>query len=305
MVEGRNILLSFKWITEGMDKMYLTYHIEKKTKIGEFLLGLVKLPRIEKTRVIVTHKGKRWRLIGTAFDYLVRMHISMTFHIGFEPRAPRDAINKFRSYNRCTCPIGSSQDSNGYLQQDCDSCFHKKTLERYYKDITRIIKNQDTEKMALYSLRFARLDHYDRPDGEFDKSWYKGTHDKVDVGELLKLIDLWQRSFQIPEGDLLINPNLLFSKYVGGAVPDLVVGRTIIDWKVTEAPHLDLQEDLAQLIGYALLLHLEEHLITICKLYFARQGILLSIPLEGLLQCSLEDALSNFRLLLGINKNEK
>ena len=72
--------------------MSMTSNIGAGTPLGIFLKDIVKPVSFSSPPIIVEHIGDRWGLIGTAFDYRVRMGISIDRNCPFIPRIADSAV---------------------------------------------------------------------------------------------------------------------------------------------------------------------------------------------------------------------
>ena len=260
--------------------MSLTSHIERKTSLGRFLLDQVKMPTLPDffdEKPIVTHSSNRWSLLGTAFDYLVRMSLAREKKIAFEPIIAGISIKKF-------------------LKQNEEKGVHMKNF-LYCINSTKIAIDENNLKlMAQNSLSFARLDPYYRS-SKWDENWLQKSTDSEDIEELIQLHELWVKSFILPKGKLLLNPSFKSSRLVGGADADLIANQSIIDWKVYNDPKRHLHENLAQMVGYSILSLLDGKPLSNCIIYFARHGKQFSIPFDRLMKMKPERAIEHFKKL--------
>ena len=296
--------------------MSLTSNIKGKTPIGEFLLNSVKLPELHPNALRnpkITHDGKRWSLIGTAFDYLVRMSLSSFDGGNFEPNIAQKALSNYLRDRKVEVdndgifgPIKFSQEDLDNRSKDDEQ--HQENFSKSCIEVARAIKENDILTMAMNSLSFARLDTFFRIGGwagSWDDEWASKETDQIDVEELVRLHELWAESFRIPEGELNYNPSFNSSGLVGGADADIIVGRIIIDWKVVNNPRREMRKYLAQMIGYSLLSHLDGKPLETFTLYFARHGEQLSLPFEEIMTHPLEETVSSFKEIIVQQASER
>jgi len=277
----------------------LSSHIKGKTPIGQFLLDSIIIPKLPPSAIeepSIKHEGRRWGLIGTAFDYLVRMSLTSRKGVGFEPKIAIVAIKKYLISSECR--FARNVILTGIECSSCAACKHYEKFSDCHEISQVAIKQKNIRKMAATSLSFARLDGFYRPPHFWDDEWFSRKTDSDDIRELLELHELWSRCFVLPKGKLLLNPSFDSSPLLGGADADLIVNQTIIDWKVVNDPRRDLRTSLAQLLGYSLLSNLDGKPLETCTLYFARHGIQFSLPISEILKLNIDEALSVFIELL-------
>lgn len=263
--------------------MSLTSHIEKRTKIGEFLLNQVVIPELPDfiyDEPIVKHTFDRYSLLGTAFDYLVRMSIATQKDLDFYPKIAGMAVAKYRRKTN----DGKKRALISRQFFNCNKATKKAILEN------------DIELMAQNSLSFARLDPFFRS-SRWDEDWIQKSTDSEDIQELLALHALWIESFSIPDDDILLNPSFESSRLLGGADADIMVGEAIVDWKVVNNPKREIKKSLAQLIGYSILASLDGKSVSNCIIYFARHGKQLSIPFDEIMRNTSEEVIESFKKL--------
>ena len=82
---------------------------------------------------------------------------------------------------------------------------------------------------------------------------------------------------------LVCNPTLELSGYLGGADADLIVGHRLVDIKTRAAGGIE-RVDLWQLLGYVLADRSDQYGITEVGMYFSRQGVLGTWPVEDLMR---------------------
>jgi gas vesicle protein len=148
--------------------------------------------------------------------------------------------------------------------------------------IQQIQDEKDNIDLSKAALKFANWDPYHRA-GYYNPDWDKV--EQADAEELEALYKVWQEKFPIWYDDdgIQMNPNFgESSRLVGGADADLIVGTTLIDWKVINKPRTGLKENMAQLLGYAALAHLEGQTIEHVALYFGRHGQTVTVKIEDL-----------------------
>ena len=271
--------------------MSLKTHIRDGTKIGNFLKSIVILPTLDDLpslkSPIVKHSDKRYSLIGRAFDNLIRMIISKKEKIPFEVKTARGVINKHhKKFRKKNC------DS----ECCCSICKHKQLFDNLIIINDKAIEGNLLEEMCKNSLAFSRLE-MTIWGGEWNENWASSFNDDKDVQELIKLYELWNKSFVFPNGKIQLNPTFRFGLLVSGADADLIVGNNLFDWKVVYKPRGNLRKMLAQQVGYILLSILQNEKVTTSSLYFARYGVTYTVPIEQLINIEVKEALNKFKQL--------
>jgi len=101
----------------------------------------------------------------------------------------------------------------------------------------------------------------------------------ADLRLLSELFYTTQRELIADSGTIVLNPTFGGSVDIGGADADLIVDGLLIDIKSIAKPGGRFK-DIYQLAGYCLLDYRDEYKITSVGIYFARQGVLVSWPLD-------------------------
>ena len=317
--------------------MSLTSEIRGKTRLGQFLLDNVNVPKFNVlTDPVISHAAKRWRLIGTAFDFRVRMGISIKNNIEFIPRV--SDIGFIHNYAR------------GMLESLEDILIFRQLFPLWDKypnfdddAITNLEKLCTNERFDEINTRISiSIDNYH--DLDYFKTLFAKDISYLAIRkELLILIDeekdipvlseyaiklaYWERVARggrsidqdwkdVFDDDILEVEqlyNLWKEKYImpsgkielnpgfefrPSADADLIVGTHLVDWKVYTKPNNDLKKNMAQLAGYAILSYKSGKEIETCSIYFARHGLTLSIKTTELLKCKIKDAAEIWNSLL-------
>jgi len=126
------------------------------------------------------------------------------------------------------------------------------------------------------------------------------------VDDICRLSGLFEeRCRHLFEGPMMPNPEFDGSLDVGGADADFIVRDCLLELKARTCPLIGLEPILYQLLGYALLDYSDRYKIRNIGVYFARQGVLISEPLEGLLATtsreqhrSIDELRAGLRLLI-------
>lgn len=155
------------------------------------------------------------------------------------------------------------------------------------------VKNgQVTENLLIAVHRLAHFDVADRG-GPDRVDWhainYLSPDDAADLKALLQLVD--ENTFRTA-GPCILKPRLAASGLVGGADPDLILDRCLVQVRTGKESRIDIR-DCFQLIGYYLLVGLggisnqdgkaEQWPIASIGIYFARFGQLWKVPVREIL----------------------
>ncbi len=152
--------------------------------------------------------------------------------------------------------------------------------------VSYIRNGRITDELILSVIFLAKLDLYVRAriiDPDYSKA------DSRDIEDLRALIKLVRRKDFNAESKVYFNPTFgKGSMMVGGADADMIIDDTLIDIKVTKILKLE-RKYLNQLIGYYLLSliggvnnNVKDRPIKNIGIYFARHGLLWTIPLKAL-----------------------
>lgn len=257
--------------------MSLTSQIKQKTPRAEALLRCTNPPQEKVPSRKVHHSGKDWSLIGTAFDYLVRMAICKKNGLEFEPSIAEKSAKMRADMEECE-----------QLESDTLSDFSvAKALAQ------RFIVAGDKFEWATFALKFAKLDYYYRA-----HYWNSGWNDDPlvsHVTELVELLELWEQKYEIGE-EVDLNPVFESSRLWGGADGDIIDDGCMVDWKVVNDPKLGTSDSLkhwAQVTAYALMAIKEGKHISHVAIYYARHGLLVKKKIEDVLHKSVSDAIED------------
>ncbi len=231
---------------------------------------------------------KRYSLIGTAFDYLLRFYLE---HLN-----PDAVTEKWVAELSLGYPL-SPLLKNVVLNLDTGQIsFTETDLTRKVQQIIEQAKKahsdylssgEMTDDVIESCLLLAQLDPISRA-GFIDKSL--GTAYKEDVADLRKLISIVNPEVFRAQKLCLLNPAFgEGSRLVGGADADLVIDDTIIDIKTTKKLELRRQY-FDQLIGYYVLHEISgvgelkpKPEITKVAVYFSRHAYLYTLSLQEII----------------------
>lgn len=264
------------------------------------LLSFVKMPevreRIKKFRpkfrrkidapLLVEPRTKRYQLVGTAFDYLLRFELQRRApHAVSEQWVAEEAPDHiwrkmdFGSVGRDVL-IGVSEDEKIPPRELAERV--QFIVEEAKDAVSNFRRNNKPtrihqEDMAAHAIRMAKLDSVVRagllgPDYE--------EADPLDVEDLVEMLAIVPFGSLIHEETMVLNPTFGDSSLlVDGADTDLITGELLIDLKVTKKNEMN-PADLDQILGYLLLARHQRQIdnsfpvISQIGLYFCRHGYL-------------------------------
>jgi len=270
--------------------MSLSSIIHDQQAIRDGLRSRVVKPPIRFDAIKASPLTTNYRIVGTAFDYLLRFLLQR--------------INSVAQASRWVAEIGVELiGASEYVYDlDEDALLHKADRQRrkadnYILDARRehqtyLKTGLFTDKLLISALRLAYLD-VSRLAGPDRIDWVGlSSPDPKDVADLRALLALVNASSFRATRTCLLNPTLGAAGLVGGADADLLLDDCLIDIKTTKDPRLDVR-DFFQLIGYYLLhgfdgfnyaapktVHQE---INYLAIYFSRYGYLWKVPVSEVL----------------------
>jgi hypothetical protein len=241
------------------------------------------LPRKITDPLLVKPHSKRYGLVGTAFDYLLRFELQRRApHAVTEPwvaeRAP-DIIWR-------VIPTDGGKGTSSMLKGDNDLCdaedskLARAVLGNAKAALVAHLENKSPTRdqfvdLAVHAIRLAKLDLVYRA-GHLDPRFEQADSD--DVEDLLDMLEIVPFDSLSHSEVLLLNPTFKnSSQLVGGADADLIAGDLLVDFKVTKDGAIK-EEYLNQLLGYFLLARNQRRLdpkfpeINRGALYFCRHG---------------------------------
>lgn len=255
---------------------------ELRTKLKEVFPKPVFKKKLE---LLALPGSNRYSIIGTAFDYLLRLKLESRYTKKLSrPFVAEKALDMVSFY--------AERDSNFLVHWqwrkvsmiEFDAIL-KKEFEKCLERMEEYLVNQKvTNELCQSAIVLAQLDGIRRAgyfDPNFGISWLPEWEDLI---TLLQLVPEEMESFG-PQS--FYNPTFgEGSKLVGGADADLILDDVLIEIKVTKKLELR-REYFNQLIGYYLLSLIggvngnkDVKPINRIGVYFARHGYLWQIPLS-------------------------
>lgn len=271
--------------------MSLSSIIHDQEAIRDGLRSRVTRPPIRFGTIAAAPLTTNYRIVGTAFDYLLRFFLQR--------------INGVAQASRWVAEAGVELIGASEYVYDLDesALLHKADRQRrkadnYINDARRqhqtyLKTGLITDKLLISALRLAYLDVAFRA-GPDRINWVRLTSpDPKDAADLRALLALVKEPSFKAKGVCLLNPTFgAASGLVGGADADLLLDDCLIDIKTTKNPRLDIR-DFFQLIGYYLLHGLDgircansqtaAHQINYLAIYFSRYGYLWKAAVDEVL----------------------
>lgn len=257
------------------------------------------LPRKISKALRVEPRSKRYALVGTAFDYLLRFEI--------QRRAPHAVTGGWTAEEALNIlHNGSAKGRLAILLKRNESVEHLRenikqsiSLEEASRRATKIVEDakaavaeyvklkrasrKKQADLAAHAIRLVILDPiyrrgYRPLDAQFDQAFPE------DVEDLLNLLGIVPFDKLIHDKILLLNPNFgVTSELVGAADTDLITSDMLVDLKTTKKGEMTA-DNLDQLFGYYLLACRHRQVdpafpeIKRLAFYFSRHGYLWSEP---------------------------
>jgi hypothetical protein len=248
-----------------------------------------KLPLKLSTPLKVEPRSKRYALVGTAFDYLLRFEL--------QRRAPH-AISERWVAEYAPEVIWRKTDSGSVgrdLLREADP-EHYMPPEKAAKRARLLVDNSraavadyvklksptpaDQAELAAHAIRLAKLDvvyRARRLEPGFEEASSEDVQDLVDLLAIVPFEEL------LDDKLLLLNPKFRQTSHlVGGADADLIAGDLLVDFKTTKKGEIEVG-NLDQILGYLLLARRQRSVdptfpvINRLGLYYCRHGFLWSL----------------------------
>ena len=271
--------------------MSLSSIIHDQVAIRDGLRARVVKPPIRFDRIKAPPLTTNYRIVGTAFDYLLRFFLQR--------------INTTAQTSRWVAELGVDLIGTSEYGYDLDKNTLSRKTDRQRRKADKYINESRrehqvyletcvvTNKLVVAALRLAYLDVAYRA-GPDRIDWLSlESPDLKDVADLRALLGLVNESSFRATRTCLLNPTFgAASRLVGGADADLLLDDCLIDIKTTKNPHLDVR-DFFQLIGYYLLrgfdgIHCansktKAREINFLAIYFSRYGYLWKVAVDEVL----------------------
>ena len=228
-------------------------------------------PRLE-GRLLAPPISKRASPVGTAFDYLLRFRLERSFSSCIaDTWVAENAVERLNA-GVVECDDATLSDANTRLAS-------ARAAHRRYMNTGKI-----GSALIRAAVDLAQLDAIYRTGRTY--GFYNADAD--DLGDLRGILGVAKSSFVMPSQTCYLNPNFGdASSLVGGADADLVIDGALIDIKTTKTLSFG-QEMYNQLVGYCILSRLgklngrDKVDLSSVAVYFARYGVLHTIPISGI-----------------------
>lgn len=250
-----------------------------------------------KGELLAPPQTKRYALIGTAFDYLLRFYLK---------RLNPDAVTRIWVAESVLEHPFSPLLEDAVIHADTGEIlsFTETDLTRKVQEIIEQAKavhtsylssGEITDKVLESTLLLAQLDPIYRS-GYIDENI--GTVYKEDITDLRNLISIVNPEMFRAKESCILNPTFgNASRLVGGADADLLIDSTLIDIKTTKNLKL-IPDDFHQIVGYYILSRIggmdgapSGLSIERVGIYYSRYGVLYTVPLNTVVS---EDSLPSF-----------
>lgn len=282
--------LGWQWLAsfaerDSEDTLSLIRFVQRPDVAGRIKPLRPKMPRKIAATLRVGARSKRYSVVGTAFDYLLRFEMQRLV-----PDAiTRDWVADHAPAKLWIAPVrvppgdpreAEDFDPDPFVARADEVLRAAKTAVSDYRKREAPTRDHQSE-LAAHALKLAKLDilfRANRLDPQLDEAAPE------DVEDLLCMLALAPIQEMIIGRPILLNPTFGdASALVGGADADLIAGDFLIDFKVTTKSEMDV-EDLDQLLGYFLLARHHRSSeqtfpeIRRAGIYFGRHAHLWSVP---------------------------
>jgi hypothetical protein len=230
--------------------------------------------------------SKRYSLVGTAFDYLLRFDLQRRVPNAIARRwVADDALFEMTMDAPSYSALRTVQDEDPaqtFLRAEDVVRSARSALDAFMR--SPVPTYAETADLAAHAIRLAKLDSFYRSDC-LDPNFAEAKSEDVD--DLLQMLEIVPYStFLHNRQPLLLNPDFgVASNLVEGADADLICGDTLIDIKVTGSN--EIKNDYRdQLLGYFLLSRYQRRMTNVgpeieyVGIYFARHGYLWIVPVS-------------------------
>jgi hypothetical protein len=230
-------------------------------------------------------------LIGTAFDYVLRLHVSIINDADVWARhwTAEIAVDRLADHIAARVPVfppGSNQSHRGVISKA------QRIIREARREYDRCHeKRQVSETMLRHALLLAQLEQFYRG-GMLSASFGKAS--SAGVADLKNLLTVSRRNPGIFRASrvCVLNPDFREASYlVGGADADILIDDTLVEIKTTKELKFTA-ETFRQLVGYFLLYKLGRGItigprpkpqIGSLGVYFARYGVFRSFTVDSVI----------------------
>jgi hypothetical protein len=229
----------------------------------------------------VEPRSKRYMLVGTAFDYLLRFEL--------QRRAPHAISERRVAESAPWVSVGRDllmeADEEHYMPPEQVAERMRLLLDNAMAAVADYVKQKfptaaKQTELAGHAIRLAKLDPVYRA-GRLEPDFEEASPE--DIQDLIDLLAVVPFDELLHDKLLLLNPNFRqTSLLVGGADADLIAGDLLVDFKTTKKGEIEVG-NLDQILGYLLLARKQRSVdptfpvINRLGLYFCRHGYLWSL----------------------------
>jgi hypothetical protein len=240
-----------------------------------------KPPRKLSAPLKIEPRSKRYGLVGTAFDYLLRFELQRRAPHAISIRWVAEyAVEGIWNIDLWIGDVPEEQREPEEIFPRVNSLLAnaKAALAAYLK--LKVPTPAKQAELAAHAIRLAKLDLVYRAsqlEPDFEEASSEDVQDLVDLLAIVSFGDLLHNKV------LLLNPDFgQASHMVGGADTDLIAGDLLADFKTTKHGEIDVK-NLDQILGYLLLARKRRSVdpsfptINRVGLYYCRHGYLWSL----------------------------
>lgn len=248
-----------------------------------------KLPRKLSAPLKVEPRSKRYMLVGTAFDYLLRFELQRRAPHAISERWVAESAPEIIWRKTDSGSVGMDllieADPVQYMPPEEVAERARMLLENAKAAVTAYLKLKaptaaKQAELAAHAIRLAKLDSVYRAwrlEPGFEETSSEDIQDLVDLLAIVPFHELLHDKL------LLLNPNFRQTSHlVGGADTDLIAGDLLMDFKTTKKGEIEVR-NLDQILGYLLLVQKQRSVdptfpvINRLGLYYCRHGYLWSV----------------------------
>jgi hypothetical protein len=248
-----------------------------------------KLPRKLSAPLKIEPRSKRYMLVGTAFDYLLRFELQRRAPHAISTAWVAEYAPEIIWRKTDSASVGmdllADADPEQYMPPEEVAERAHALLENAKAAVAAYLKVKAPTaamhgELAAHAIRLAKLDSVYRAwrlEPGFEEASSEDVQDLVDLLAIVPFDDLLHNKV------LLLNPTFgQASHFVGGADTDLIAGDLLVDLKTTKNGEIDVG-NLDQILGYLLLARKQRSVdptfpvINRLGLYYCRHGHLWSL----------------------------
>lgn len=247
-----------------------------------------------------------WGTVGMAIDYRLRYYLGITPWTSLVASAGALHLTGTRQTVRPDGSVivvtkfdpaeGPSLNQQIWLDRVDEFSQDLKSLLEELSPVRRRLANSEEEILCRYCYTLALFEELFRSRQAqmtsplLEMATDSRARDLLSLTSQVSVDDLCAMSWKFYETQqgllrktAILNPIFSGSREIGGADADLIVDQCLIEIKATVDPSRQRKPLIYQLLGYAFLDYEDEFEINEVAVYLARQGVLLTWPLEELM----------------------